>query len=291
MSPREIHSYTALQPSEVQSILDWLIASGVQPSNNATIQYVAGSDAIVVKAQVAHIEAAFSTQLSTYSHAELGSSIGQSLTATSHMPDHVAPLVAMVRGLTNHPRNLTRSLIVNELGKEWKPANWKQSPHRAADTTSNDTDSHSFHTKQVEYIYSISPANVLAKWYGLPDRTSSTKLDSPKISIGVFAPPGGYFSPADLQIYSYLESATQNRSYMEVPPSHVYGGTNNAASPGGEESLDIQASTSINPQATPYYILDGSGGDWYIFTLWVRHTLIHLRPPTLSSTLVVEDER
>ena len=262
MSASELHSYTALPASSVQSILDWLTASGIgQASSGASVKYVAGSDAIVVRAQVQHLEAAFSTELSSYTHHEMGSSIAQALNATSHLPDHVAPLVEMVRGLTNMPRKLTPSLTPDGWNR-WKPADPTKSEY------STGAKGHSFHAKQAENINNISPFNVLAKWYGLPDRTSTTGHTS-KASIGVYAFDDGYFDPNDLSIYSYLESATQNRSYMYVPPSNVLGAVNDPTNPAGEFSLDIQASTSVNPQATPHYVLDTSGGDWYIFALWV----------------------
>ena len=129
MSASELHSYTALPASSVQSILDWLTESGIgQASSGASVKYVAGSDAIVVRAQVQHLEAAFSTELSSYTHHEMGSSIAQALNATSHLPDHVAPLVEMVRGLTNMPRKLTPSLTPDGWNR-WKPADSTSDGH------------------------------------------------------------------------------------------------------------------------------------------------------------------
>ena len=273
MSPNELHSITALQPTEVASVLDWLTASGVKPSNGATVTYAAGSDAIVINAQVAHLEAAFNTQLSSYSHAELGQHIRQSLTASSELPDHIAPLVAITRGLTNFPRKLTNALAVSSDGKEWKPADPSLSAYRRTPpAASKGAGRHSFHSMQSYNEYTIVPINVLDRWYGFPDRSATTILDSPTISSGVYEPGNQYFQPNDLSIYSYLQSTTQNRSFLSVPASHIVGNANNpSATPGGEQSLDIQSILALNPQATPYYILDASGGDWYNFALWVRY--------------------
>ena len=288
MTPAELHSYTALQPGEIQAILDWLTASGVQASSGASVQYVAGSDAIVVTAPVAQLEAAFSTQLSTYSHPDHSKHIiRQSLTASSQLPDHIAPLVEMTRGLTNFPVKLTRALAVDAAGNEWRPANPASSAyHKAPAGSSSKVGGHKFHDMQVVYEYSIVPINVLDRWYGFPDRSASRILDSPTISSGVYEPGNGYFSPADLSIYSYLQSSTQNRSFLSVPAGHLLGNANNPSQPGGEESLDIQAILSLNPQATPYYVLDGSGGDWYSFALWFQSFPNTQLPQTLSFSWV-----
>ena len=284
MTPAELHSYTALQPSEVQSIVDWLMASGIQSMNGANIKYVVGTDAIVINAQVLHLEAAFNTEFSTYSHSEQGEHIRQSVTATSYLPDHVAPLVYMVRGLTDFPKKLTRALAVSSDGKEWKPADPSLSAFRAAPAGNSNAGGHQFHSMQTTYYYSITSINVLDRWYGLPDRSASTIRDtSPLVSTGVYEPSNGYFQPNDLSIYSYLQSSTQNRSFLSVPSNHIIGNANNpSAAPGGEESLDIQAILSLNPQATPYYILDASGGDWYYFALWFQSFPNTQLPQTLS---------
>jgi hypothetical protein len=256
LTAQQIHDITALPSETTDAIVAWLLESGVERDG---IRYPVGTDAIRVNGTVSALNRAFSTRLHVWQHAEHGACIAQY--GDSHVPDAFADAIEMVTGLSDllvpvRHFGLRRNLSDMQASRLTEAAGGAEKDGSSA-------------------TYAFYPTNALYALYSMPDQSA-------------FVPPSGYqpqltqavlqfwlyegprtvapqsFSPADLQLYSRLWSASSSLSAL----SSGSRGPNNPNNPGDEATLDIDAISSIYPRAgNTVWVTANISQSWYGFTM------------------------
>jgi hypothetical protein len=236
LSIEQLHTITALPAAEMDTIVAWLLESGVVTHE---ILYPVASDTLRVTTAVLNLNRAFNTTLHRFSRTIHGReyTIHRQVGASS-LPDHIAAAgsIVFVDGLVKFPlkaRGFGHRRSMTESGNNYAGCSFA----------------------------AIFPVNSLYKWYEMPDRSSLAESTRPVTSASVLQfwtedangnPQPNSMAPNDLALYSRLWSQSSNRQALRV---NSINGPNNATYPTTEPSLDVQSMTSFNPLASQNFEL------------------------------------
>ena len=254
MTPSDIHNMTGLTESQLGAFQQWLQAHNISSQHGDAVRYTEGTNALHVMTTVGKAQLLLNTTFHVYNHSALSSNgtgrviIRQSPMSHSFMPDSVHGLVWSALGMGDTPDDMEHFATLLD-GSRWsapaaRPANVGPSHPR-----------HRFATKSTSYYDMYAPA-VLDAYYGLPDRSGFVRSQgwSTSNSVGVWEPYGQFYSPTDLQAFSYLQTQTQSRTALPSPTA--MGSANSPAAPTMEATLDVQALLALQPEANAVFFLD-----------------------------------
>ena len=249
LSASDMHVRIGVGEAVVHVITRWLTEQGGVPLANISWQ-PSGANIITVHTTVAAINTLFNTSLGVWQHRTRTSVTTVRPTLPYFLQAAVRPYIEFVDGLSFMPDSANRMYA-----RHSKPATYRANPISAPFNSSASSPQHRFQARQVLDEEWLVPVQSLYQYYGVPDRSGSLDASlSPDTSIELLelwtgsssAPVMNSFSPNDLAIYNKLWASSPQSPALNIPASRVIG-PNNAGSPTGEASLDVQAALSINP--------------------------------------------
>ena len=230
-------------PSDEQrrAVLTWLAEHAVQPDEIADY-----GDALHVTVDAERVEAMFNVSLHRFVNPRTNQTATRAITGTAHLPAHLAPMLAALRGVYEFPHPVTKASVQRRAAAS--PTGQRQSNF-----------SHVMHTMQMEVNQQcpvpdfnsgfidqvLAPASLASAYnFALRDTDSTPQATRTMVVTGL---GGEAYSPADLQQFRRNIGFSAPVSVAEFPNTANNANFLSANGVGLEANLDVQAVFQASP--------------------------------------------